>query len=105
MKLLEIFDNLTRISNLKLWKHMNSLKLLNQIVQIYFKYPNADIFHSIFEKLLLYILNRAISDFHPYWCLVIFDEIDLCTVVSELIVPKHTILGHVHMLANHLLWF
>ncbi|CAD8148355.1 unnamed protein product [Paramecium pentaurelia] len=105
LKLLEIFDNLTRISNIKLWKQMNQLKLFNQIVQIYFKYKNSDIFHSIFEKLLLYILNRAISDFHPYWCTILIEDINIYTLVSENIKSKNTIPGYIYLLANHLTWF
>ncbi|CAK90530.1 unnamed protein product (macronuclear) [Paramecium tetraurelia] len=105
LKLLEIFDNLTRISNIKLWKQMNQLKLFNQIVQIYFKYKNSDIFHSIFEKLLLYILNRAISDFHPYWCTILIEDINIYSLVSENITSKNTIPGYIYLLANHLTWF
>ncbi|CAD8049068.1 unnamed protein product [Paramecium sonneborni] len=105
LKLLEIFDNLARISNIKLWKQMNQLKLFNQIVQIYFKYSNSDIFHSIFEKLLLYILNRAISDFHPYWCTILVDDINIYSLISEKITSKNTIPGYIYLLANHLSWF
>ncbi|CAK55595.1 unnamed protein product (macronuclear) [Paramecium tetraurelia] len=105
LKLLEIFDNLTRISNITLWKQMNQLKLFNQIVQIYFKYKNSDIFHSIFEKLLLYILNRAISDFHPYWCTILIEDINIYTLISEKITMKTPIPGYIYLLANHLTWF
>ncbi|CAD8043881.1 unnamed protein product [Paramecium primaurelia] len=105
LKLLEIFDNLTRISNIKLWKQMNQLKLFNQIVQIYFKYKNSDIFHSIFEKLLLYILNRAISDFHPFWCKVLIEDINIYKIISENISSKNNIPGYIYLLANHLTWF
>ncbi len=58
---------------------MSDLKILQKIIQIFLKFKNANIIHSLTEKMFGYILNRAISDFHPFWAVEMFVKCDAIT--------------------------
>lgn len=104
MKLLEIFDNLVRISNLSLWKQLSELNILQLVLNAYLQFPTANVFHSLFEKLLVYILNRAISDFHPYWTAELITKLNLYGQLPKYMIDEK-LDGHILLLANHLNWF
>lgn len=39
------------------------------ILNLVKKFKNSDIFISYVNNMIIFILDRAISDFHPFWCL------------------------------------
>lgn len=62
---------------------MSNVGLLSKIFHIYFKFPNANIIHTVIEKMIIYILNRTVSEFHPYWAYHLFVEMRILDQFSD----------------------
>ena len=62
---------------------MTELKLLDSIISIFFKYTNSNILQSLIDKLIMYIFNRAISDFHPFWTIQLVQNIGIYDLCAE----------------------
>ncbi|CAD8048995.1 unnamed protein product [Paramecium primaurelia] len=77
VKLIEIVDNLVRISDLELWNKIDKSNIMEIILNLVKKFKNSDIFISYVNNMIIFILDRAISDFHPFWCVQIFTKYKL----------------------------
>ncbi|CAD8141015.1 unnamed protein product [Paramecium octaurelia] len=77
VKLVEIVDNLVRISDIELWNKIDKSNVMEIILNLVKKFKNSDIFISYVNNMIIFILDRAISDFHPFWCVQIFTKYKL----------------------------
>lgn len=50
---------------------------------MYLHHSNANIIHTVVEKLVLYMLNRTVSEFHPYWTRELFVVLKILDLFSN----------------------
>lgn len=56
-----------RTTNLRLWDELEKAKTLVLILESVEKFNKSDIFISYVDKLVQFIFDRALSEFHPFW--------------------------------------
>ena len=67
---------------MKLWERLKELKVVDSVLEVIFQFPQANVMHNLFEKLILYALNRAINDFHPFWSNYFVNESRLVVLLN-----------------------
>ncbi|CAK61029.1 unnamed protein product (macronuclear) [Paramecium tetraurelia] len=67
IKLIEIVDNLVRITDVSLWESMHQAQIFISIIRLCNVYPKSDILSSQVERIVFYIFERALNDYHPFW--------------------------------------
>ncbi|CAD8119083.1 unnamed protein product [Paramecium sonneborni] len=67
IKLIEVVDNLVRITDISLWECMHQAQIMVSIIQLCSIYKKSDILSSQVERILFYIFERALNDNHPFW--------------------------------------
>ncbi|CAD8199513.1 unnamed protein product [Paramecium octaurelia] len=67
IKLIEIVDNLVRITDISLWESMHQAQIFISIIRLCNVYPKSDILSSQVERIVFYIFERALNDYHPFW--------------------------------------
>ncbi|CAD8193754.1 unnamed protein product [Paramecium pentaurelia] len=67
IKLIEIVDNLVRITDVSLWECMHQTEIMISIIRLCNTYPKSDILSSQIERIIFYIFERALNDYHPFW--------------------------------------
>ena len=83
LKIVEIIDNLVRVSNLKIWSKMVEFGLLRKVISLYFSNLQNNIFQALTIKLINYIFDRTISDFHPFWATHLLNSINIYDLVGK----------------------
>ncbi|CAD8058588.1 unnamed protein product [Paramecium sonneborni] len=77
VKLIEIVDNVVRITDIELWNKIDNSNIMEVILNLVKKFKSSDIFITYVNNMITFILDRAISDFHPFWCVQIFTKYKL----------------------------
>ncbi|CAD8152848.1 unnamed protein product [Paramecium pentaurelia] len=67
IKLVEIIDNLVRITDLQLWDQIAESNIMGLIFQLMNEFRNADIFSIYVENMVIFIFDKALNDYHPFW--------------------------------------
>ncbi|CAD8128250.1 unnamed protein product [Paramecium sonneborni] len=67
IKLVEIIDNLVRITDIQLWERIDKANIMELILSLMHKFNRSDIFISYVVNMIQFIFERALNDFHPYW--------------------------------------
>ncbi|CAD8166078.1 unnamed protein product [Paramecium pentaurelia] len=67
IKLIEIIDNLIRITDIQLWEKIDKANIMELILSLMHKFYKSDIFISSVKKMITFIYDRALNDYHPYW--------------------------------------
>ncbi|CAD8057581.1 unnamed protein product [Paramecium sonneborni] len=77
VKLIEIIDNIVRISDIELWQRIDQSNVMEVIINLVKKFNQSDIFIQYVYNMIAFILDRALSDFHPFWCLQLLTKYKL----------------------------
>lgn len=64
----QIVDNVVRITDIELWNKIDNSNIMEVILNLVKKFKSSDIFITYVNNMITFILDRAISDFHPFWC-------------------------------------
>ncbi|CAD8150270.1 unnamed protein product [Paramecium pentaurelia] len=80
VKLIEIIDNIVRISDIELWQRVDQSNVMETIINLIKKYNHSDILIQYFYNMIAFILERALNDFHPFWCLQLLTKNKLYTL-------------------------
>ncbi|CAK56286.1 unnamed protein product (macronuclear) [Paramecium tetraurelia] len=80
VKLIEIIDNIVRISDIELWQRVEQSNVMETIINLVKKYNHSDIFIQYVYNMIAFILDRALNDFHPFWCLQLLTKNKLQTL-------------------------
>ncbi|CAK59347.1 unnamed protein product (macronuclear) [Paramecium tetraurelia] len=67
IKLIEIVDNLVRITDVSLWECMHQSEIMVSMIRLCNVYSKSDILSSQVERIVFYIFERALNDNHPFW--------------------------------------
>ncbi|CAK73490.1 unnamed protein product (macronuclear) [Paramecium tetraurelia] len=67
IKLVEIVDNLVRITDIQLWERVDKANIMELIFSLMHKFNKSDIFISYVNNMIQFIFDRALNDYHPYW--------------------------------------
>ncbi|CAD8063599.1 unnamed protein product [Paramecium sonneborni] len=67
IKLVEVIDNLVRITDIQLWERIDKANIMELIFSLAHKFNKSDIFVSYVINMISFIFERALNDFHPYW--------------------------------------
>ncbi|CAD8066830.1 unnamed protein product [Paramecium sonneborni] len=67
IKLIEIVENLVRITDLQLWDRIADSNIMESIFELVNHFKVADIFRTYVENMIIYIFDKALNDSHPFW--------------------------------------
>ncbi|CAK66000.1 unnamed protein product (macronuclear) [Paramecium tetraurelia] len=67
IKLIEVIDNLVRITDIQLWEKVDKANIMELIFNLVHKFNKQDIFISYVGNMISFVFERALNDFHPYW--------------------------------------
>ncbi|CAD8142846.1 unnamed protein product [Paramecium pentaurelia] len=67
IKLVEVIDNLVRITDIQLWEKVDKANIMELIFNLVHKFNKQDIFISYVDNMISFIFERALNDYHPYW--------------------------------------